>query len=75
MQDLSGRVDANMKYTFDFITKATTVSAAIDPPDPTRAGEARDAMRPVILQCLTGRITSDAAVTQMVQAANAVLSR
>jgi len=75
LQDLSTRVDANMKYTFDYITKATTVSSAIDPPDPTRAGEARDAMRPIIIQCLTGRITSDAAITQMVQAANAVLSR
>jgi multiple sugar transport system substrate-binding protein len=75
LQDLSSRVDANMKHTFDFITKATSVSSAIDPPDPGRAGEARDSMKPILLNCLIGRISSDAAVTQMVQAANAVLSR
>lgn len=28
LQDLSSRVDADMKHTFDFITKATTVSSA-----------------------------------------------
>jgi len=75
MQDLSTRVDANMKYTFDYITKATSVSSAIDPPDPARAGEARDSMRPILLNCLIGRIPSEAAVAQMVAAANAVLSR
>jgi len=75
LQDLSSRVDANAKYTFDYISKATTVSSAIDPPDPTAAGQARDAMKPILLNALTGRITSDAAVTQMVQAANAILSR
>lgn len=74
-QDLSTRVSADMKYTFDFINRASGVSSPIDPADPTRAAEARDAIRPIIIQCLTGRITSDAALTQMVQAANAVLSR
>jgi multiple sugar transport system substrate-binding protein len=75
LDDLSSRVDPNMKYTFDYITKATRLGAPIDPPDPARAGEARDSMRPVIMDCLNGGISSDAAVTQMVQAANAVLSR
>jgi len=75
MADLSTRVDANMKYTFDYITKATTVSSAIDPPDPARAGEARNEMITPIINCLLGRISSEAAVTQMIQAANAVLSR
>jgi hypothetical protein len=32
-------------------------------------------MRPILLQCLTGQISSSAAVTQMIQAANGVLSR
>ena len=75
MQDLASRVDPNMKYTFDYITKATTVSSAIDPPDPARAGEARNEMISPILDCLMGRISSDVANTRMVQAANAVLSR
>ena len=75
LQDLSSRVDPNMKHTFDYITKATSVSSAIDPPDPARAGEARDAMKPILLDALMGRISSDAAVTQMVQAANAILGR
>jgi multiple sugar transport system substrate-binding protein len=75
LQDLSGRVDSDMRYTFDFITKATPLSSPIDPPDPARAGEARDAMKPILLDALMGRISSDAAVTQMVQAANAILGR
>jgi multiple sugar transport system substrate-binding protein len=73
--DLASRVDPNMKYLFDFITKVTPYTTPIDPPDPSAAGEVRDVMRPILLQCLTGRLSSDAAVTQMVQAANAVLSR
>jgi ABC-type glycerol-3-phosphate transport system substrate-binding protein len=64
-----------MKYLFDYITKVTPFTTPIDPPDPASAGEVRDVMRPILLQALTGRISSDAAVTQMVQAANAVLSR
>jgi len=75
LRDLSGQVDPNMRATFDFITKAMSVSSAIDPPDPARAGEARDSNLPIILNCLLGRISTDAAVTQMAQAANAILSR
>jgi multiple sugar transport system substrate-binding protein len=75
MQDLSTRVAPDMKYTFDYISKATNVSSAIDPPDPGTAGQARDAMKPILLNALIGRITSDVAITQMVQAANAILSR
>jgi multiple sugar transport system substrate-binding protein len=74
-EDLAPRVDANMKYLFDYITKVSPFTTPIDPPDPAAAGEVRDVMRPILLQCLTGRLSSDAAVTQMVQAANAVLSR
>jgi multiple sugar transport system substrate-binding protein len=73
--DLAPRVAANDKYAFDFITKVTPYTSPIDPPDPAAAGEVRDVMRPILLQCLTGRLASDAAVTQMVQAANGVLSR
>jgi multiple sugar transport system substrate-binding protein len=74
-EDLSSRVDPNMKYIFDFITKATPYTSPIDPPDPPTSGEVRDVMRPVLLQCLMGRLSSDAAMSQMIQAANAVLSR
>jgi multiple sugar transport system substrate-binding protein len=73
--DLSPRVDPGMKYLFDYITKVTPFTTPIDPPDPAAAGEVRDVMKPLALQCLTGSLTSDAAVTQMVQAANVVLSR
>ena len=75
LQDLSAQVDPNMIYTFEFITKAMKVSSAIDPPDPARAGEARDSMLPIILNCLLGRITTEACVAQMISAPNAILSR
>ena len=73
--DLAERVDANLKYLFDFITKVTPYTTVIDPPDPPVSGEVRDVIRPILLQCLMGRIPSDVAMTQMVQAANTVLSR
>lgn len=74
-EDLAPRVDPTMKYLFDYITRVTPFTSPIDPPDPASAGEVRDVMRPVLLQCLTGTLGSDAAVTQMIQSANAVLSR
>ena len=74
-EDLSGRVDPNMKYLFDYIGRVTPYTTPIDPPDPSTSGEVRDVMRPVLLQCLKGQIPSDAAMSQMIQAANAVLSR
>jgi multiple sugar transport system substrate-binding protein len=74
-EDLAPRVDPAMKYLFDYITRVTPFTSPIDPPDPASAGEVRDVMRPVLLQCLTGTLGSDAAVTQMIQSANAVLSR
>jgi multiple sugar transport system substrate-binding protein len=74
-EDLSTRVDPNMKYLFDYITKVTPFTTPIDPPDPASAGEVRDVMRAPLLQCLTGGISSSDAMTQMVQAANQVLSR
>jgi len=74
-EDLAGRVDVNLKYLFDFITKITPYTTVIDPPDPPTSGEVRDVMRPILLSCLMGRLSSDAAMAQMVQAANAVLSR
>jgi multiple sugar transport system substrate-binding protein len=74
-EDLAPRVDPNMKLLFDYITKVTPFTTPIDPPDPAAAGEVRDVIRPISLQCLTGRISSADAVAQMIQAANAVLSR
>jgi len=73
--DLSMRVTPEMKYVFDFIAKVTPFTTPIDPPDAPAAGEVRDVMRPILLQCLTGRIGAAAAVDQMIAAANAVLSR
>jgi multiple sugar transport system substrate-binding protein len=74
-EDLAGRVNADMKYLFDFITKVTPYTTPIDPPDAPQAGEVRDVMRPILLQCLTGRLDATSAVDQMIRAANAVLSR
>ncbi len=73
--DLSSRVDPNMKYLFDFIGKVTPLSSPIDPPDPAAAGEVYDTMRPIVLRCLLGELTPDAAVSQIIQGANAVLGR
>jgi multiple sugar transport system substrate-binding protein len=73
--DLAPRVDPNMKYLFDFITKVTPFTTTIDPPDAPQAGEVRDVMRPILLQCLTGRLDSATAVDEMIKAGNAVLAR
>ena len=74
-EDLASRVNADMKYLFDFITKVTPVSTPIDPPDAPQAGEVRDVMRPILLQCLTGKMSAANAVDEMIKAANAVLGR
>jgi multiple sugar transport system substrate-binding protein len=74
-EDLAGRVDANMKYLFDYISRITPFTSPANPPYPAAAGESQDMIRPIVLQALNGRITPDAAMTQMVQAANAVLGR
>jgi len=74
-EDLAERVDPNMKYIFEFISKVTPYTSPIGPPDPPTSGEVRDVMRPILLQCLMGRLPADEAMTQMIQAANAVLSR
>jgi multiple sugar transport system substrate-binding protein len=73
--DLAPRVDANLKYLFDYITKVTPFTTPIDPPDPAASGEVRDVMRPIIVDCLTGKISSTDAAARMVQAANGVLGR
>ena len=74
-EDLAGRVNADMKYLFDFITKVTPYCTPIDPPDAPQAGEVRDVMRPILLQCLTGKMAAATAVDEMIKAANGVLSR
>jgi len=74
-QDLYSRVDGPNKYLFDYIAKITPYISPTDPPYPPASGEAEDAMRRVVLDCLTGKIASDVAMTQIVQQANAILSR
>jgi len=73
--DLASRVDPNMKYLFDYITKVTPFCTPIDPPDAPQAGEVRDAIRPILLDCLTGKLDTTTTVNNMIAAANAVLSR
>ncbi|MCL2478918.1 MAG: extracellular solute-binding protein [Treponema sp.] len=73
--DLASRVDPSTGYVFNYITKITPLTTTIDPPYPASSGETFDLMSSVFLQCLTGRISSDAAVTQIVQGCNAILSR
>ncbi|MDR1398415.1 MAG: ABC transporter substrate-binding protein [Treponema sp.] len=75
LQDLSGRVDADTKNVFDYISKVTPYTSPIDPPDASSAGEVRDVIRPILLSCMKGDIGTAAAVTQFIQAANSVLSR
>jgi multiple sugar transport system substrate-binding protein len=72
---LSGLVTPDMKYVFDFISRITPFTSPIDPPDAPATGEVRDVMRPILLQCLLGRLDPVTAVDQMIRAANAVLSR
>jgi len=74
-QDLAGRVNADMKYLFDYIDRIGPFTSAANPPYPAAAGESQDMIRPFMLQVLNGQITPDQAMTSMVQAANAVLSR
>jgi len=73
--DLASRADAANKSVFDYISHVTPFATPIDPPDPGATGEVRDVMRPILLQCLTGRLDSASAVNQMIAAANAVLGR
>jgi len=73
--DLASRVDPAMKYMFDFINRVTPFTSPIDPPAPDSVDEVRDMTRAILLQCLTGQISADAAMTQMVRTANDVLSR
>ena len=74
-EDLYNRVDAANRYLFDYITKVTPFVSPTDPPYPAAAGEASDVRRPFQLEILTGKISVDDGLTQMTQAANAVLSR
>ena len=71
--DLSGRVDPGMKYMFDFITKITPFTTLIDPPDPAAIDEVRDMTRPIVLQCYTGRLSSEAAMSQLFRTASDIL--
>jgi ABC-type glycerol-3-phosphate transport system substrate-binding protein len=64
-----------MKYLFDYIDRITPFTSPANPPYPAAAGESQDMIRPFLLQVLNGQITVDVCMTQMVQAANAVLSR
>ncbi|MCL2479596.1 MAG: ABC transporter substrate-binding protein [Treponema sp.] len=73
--DLAGRVDPAMKYMFDFITRVTPYTSPIDPPAPSAVDELRDMTRPIILQCYTGQISSDAAMAQIVKTANDILNQ
>jgi multiple sugar transport system substrate-binding protein len=74
--DLYGRVDAANKYLFDYITKITPYASPANPPYPPAAGEVVDSSRSILLQVLTGKIaSSDAALAQIIQSANAILSR
>lgn len=74
-EELADLVDPNIRHTFDFIDRAIPFTSPIDPPDPPRSAEVIDVISSILLQCLLGRITPEAAVNQMIQTANAVLSR
>ena len=73
--DLAGRVDPGMKYTFDFITRVTPFTSLIDPPAPPAVDEVRDMTRPIVLQCYTGQLSSEAAMAQLVKTANDILKQ
>ncbi|MDR1635971.1 MAG: ABC transporter substrate-binding protein [Treponema sp.] len=72
---LAPKVDPQMKTLFDYIGKVTPYTSPIDPPDPARAGEAEDAMRKVVLQCLLGQFSSTQAAEEMLKAAHEILAR
>jgi multiple sugar transport system substrate-binding protein len=73
--DLYYRVDANNQYIFDYITKITPLASPAPPPYPPNAGEVETALRSIVLQNMTGRITTDAALAQMISTANSILRR
>ena len=73
--DLAGRVDPDMKYVFDYITRITPFTSRIDPPAPLAVDEVRDMTKPIILQCYTGGLSSDAAMAQLVKTANEILNQ
>jgi len=71
--DLANRVDADMKYMFDFITRISPFTSPIDPPGPPAVDEMRDMTRPIVLQCYLGQLSSEAAMTQLIRTANDIL--
>ena len=74
--DLHGRVDANSRHIFDYITKVTPLSSPADPPYPPGAGEVETLTRNLMLETLMGRIpNATASVQQLIQQSNAVMAR
>ncbi|MDR3336612.1 MAG: extracellular solute-binding protein [Treponema sp.] len=72
---LAPKVDASIKYLFDYITKITPYTSPIDPSDPAKAGEVEEGIRIIILECLTGQISSADAAAKIIRQSNEILAR
>ena len=73
--DLYSLVDADNKYLFDYITRITPFTSPADPPYPPAAGEVELTLRGGLFEILTGRISLDDGMNQMIQQSNAILQR
>ena len=73
--DLYPRVDAVQQDIFNYITKITPFISPTDLLPPPTAGEVEAALRAIVLQCMTGRLTVDAALQQMIQTAHQIMTR
>ena len=72
--DLYPLIDPNIKSVFDYITKVTPYTSPIPPPDPLFTNRVLDAMRPFLIEALTGVISSDLAIRHIIEAANNILN-
>jgi multiple sugar transport system substrate-binding protein len=73
--DIYPRLDAGNQYVMDYINKISSFISPGNPPYPGTAGETETILRAILQRALMGQITADAAVTEMIREATAILQR
>ena len=70
---LAGKVDANQKIAFAFLSAAADYSSAIDPPDPGASGEIRALFRDTTVQVLNKTLSSSQGAGNFMTRASQIL--
>jgi multiple sugar transport system substrate-binding protein len=71
---LAGKMDANQRIAFGFLSQAADYSSPVDPPDPAASGEVRALLRDTTVQVLNKTITSTDGAARFMTRANQILS-